>query len=237
MANATAQRWLAEIDKRLNARDFIGASDALDNAEKDWAQTQSDPNPSFEIRSVNIQNALQVSQGREISRLDPKADVVNTFIKYARDAIASNRLTEALQNVNFALAVAPNYGAAKVLALQIKKQTQPCRFPERRRGRRSRNTRNLPLTRPMSRDNEPPIGRCWTIRGWILLLPHKRAIPSASWSTSWSLKRRPATAQQIAESNQLVRQANAVQQQGTPEAYQQALDLSETGFGDQSRQS
>src|SRR5208337_4576098 len=45
------------------------------------------------------------------------------------------------------------------------------------------------------------------------------------------LKRRPATAQQIAESNQLVRQANAVQQEGTPQAYQQALDLLKEALG------
>ncbi len=224
IANATAQRWLAEIDKRLNARDFLGAYDALDAAQKDWAQTQSDPNPSFEIRSVNIQNALQISQGRDISRLDPKADVVNTFIKYARDAMATNRLTEAQQNVNFALAVAPNYGAAKVLALQIKKQTDPTAFQKEAAAQIAEYTK-------LATDGTNIQGQR---TAYLALLDYQRLDPAFASQTrntvrelefDLGLRRRPATAQQVAESNQLVRRANTVQQDGSPDAFQQALDL------------
>jgi hypothetical protein len=231
IANATAQKWLAEIDKRLNARDYLGAYDALDAAQKDWAQTfPSDPNPSFEIRSINIQNALQISQGRDISRVDPKADVVNTFIKYARDAMASNRLIEAQQNVNFALAVAPNYGAAKVLALQIKKQTNPAAFQKEAAAqiieymKLAADTANIQGMKT----------------AYTALLDFARLDPAFEAQTrntvreleyNLGLKRRPATAQQIRDSNDLVRQANAAQQQGTPEAYQQALDLLKQALG------
>jgi hypothetical protein len=230
IANATAQRWLAEIDKRLNARDFLGAYDALDAAQKDWAQTQSDPNPSFEIRSINIQNALQVSQGRDITRLDPKADVVNTFIKYARDAMASNRLIEAQQNVNFALAVAPNYGAAKVLELQIKKQTDPRAFQKEAAAQIAEYTK-------LAADTSNVQGQRTAYNALIDYAKLDPAFASQTRSTlleleyTLGLKRRPATAQQIADSNQLVRRANALQQEGTPEAYQQALDLLKQALG------
>jgi len=224
IANANAERALAIIDQRLNARDFLGASDALEAAQRDWNQTQTSPNPSFEIRSINIQNALQISQGRDISRLDPKADVVNTFIKYARDAMATNRLTEAEQNVNFALAVAPNYGTAKVLALQIKKQTNPNAFQKEAAAQIAEFTK-------LAADKTNTQGQR---TAYLALLDYQRLDPAFAAQTrntilqleyDLQLKRRPATAQQVAESNQLVQQANSLQQQGTPEAYQQALDL------------
>jgi hypothetical protein len=224
IANANAQRALVVIDQRLNARDFLGASDALEAAQRDWDQTQSGPNPSFEIRSVNIQNALQISQGRNISRLDPKADVVNTFIKYARDAMATNRLPEAEQNVNFALAVAPNYGEAKVLALRIKKQTDPLAFQKEA-------TAQIAEYMKLAADKTNIQGQK---TAYLALLDYRSLDPAFAAQTRNSvlelefdlgLKRRPATPQQIAESNQLVRQANALQQSGSQDAYQQALDL------------
>lgn len=229
-ATDTAEKWLAEIDKRLAARDFLGAYDALDAAQKDWAQTQSDPNPSLEIRSINIQNALQISQGRDISRLDPKADVVNTFIKYARDAMAANRLTEAQQNVSFALAVAPNYGAAKVLALQIRKQTDPPGFQKEAAALIAQYTK-------LAADKTNVQGQR---TAYLALLDYQRLDPAFAAQTrntvrelefDLGLRRRPATAQQIAESNQLVRRANALQQEGSQDSFQQALDLLKQALG------
>lgn len=224
IANANAERALAVIDQRLNARDFLGASDALEAAQRDWDQTQTGPNPSFEIRSVNIQNALQISQGRDISRLDPKADVVNTFIKYARDDMAKNQLTEAEQNVNFALAVAPRYGAALVLALQIKKQTNPKAFQKEAAAQIAEYTK-------LAADKTNSQGQR---TAYLALLDYQRLDPAFAAQTrntvlqleyDLKLKRPPATAQQVAESNQLVRRADAVQQEGSQDSFQQALDL------------
>lgn len=224
IANANAQRALVVIDQRLNARDFLGASDALEAAQRDWDQTQSGPNPSFEIRRFNIQNALQISQGRDISRLDPKADVVNTFIKYAQDAMAVNRLAEAEQNVNFALAVAPNYGAAKVLALMIKKQTNPLAFQKEA-------TAQIADYMKLAADRTNLQGQK---TAYLALLDYARLDPAFAAQTrntvlelefDLGLKRRPATLQQVAQSNQLVRQANALLQGGSPDAYPQELEL------------
>ncbi len=128
IAVANAQKAIAAVNQLLAAKDFLGASDALDAAARDWGQSQSETYPPFDSLRQNIQNAVELSQGRDISSLDPKADIVNGFIKSAQDNLAAGKLTAATQNVNDALAVAPNYGTAKVLKLLIQKQTNPVKF-------------------------------------------------------------------------------------------------------------
>ena len=225
LAIANAQKDLAVIDQRLNARDFLGASDALAAAQRSWDQAQpGSPNPSFEIRRENIQNALQFTEGRDISRLDPKADVVNTFIKYAQDNLAAGRLDEALQNVNYALNVAPNFGTAKVLKLQIKKTTDPVGFQKEAASQ-------IAAYMKMAADAK---NRKAQSDAYNALLDYSRLDPKFAALTkdtvleleyNLGFKNRPASAKEIADSNALVQQADLLQQQGTPESYQGALDL------------
>jgi hypothetical protein len=102
---AGAQKAVKAINQLIIARDFLGASDALDGAIRAWNQTQQGTYPPFDNLRLTIQAAVELSQGREIARFDPKADVVNAFIKNARDALADGRLADAAQNVRDALAV------------------------------------------------------------------------------------------------------------------------------------
>ena len=224
IAVGNAQKAIGAINVKFNARNYLGASDSLDAAERDWSQTQEGTYPPFDNLRFNIQNALQLSAGRDISRLDPKADVVNTFIKYAQDSLAAGRLADAEANVNDALAVAPNYGAAKVLELMIKKQTDPTAFQKDA-------SAQIALYMKMATETTNPVGQK---TAYLALLDYSRLDPKFSAQTRTAiqeleydlkLRRRPATPGQIAEANQLVQQAAQVQQQATPEAYQQALGL------------
>ena len=221
---ASAQKEIVAINKLIVAKDFLGASDALDAAVREWNQSQVGSYPPFDLLRSTIQAAVELSQGREISRLDPKADVVNAFIKNAQDNLAAGKLTDAAQNVRDALAVAPNYGAAKVLQLMIKKQTDPAGFERDA-------SAQIATYLKMGADKTNVEGQK---TAYLALLDYSRLDPRFAAQTkgtiqeleySLGLARRPATAQQIARSNALVQQAGVIQQQGTAEGYQQALDL------------
>jgi len=221
---ADAQKAVTAINRLITAKDFLGASDALDAAVRAWNQTQQGTYPPFDNLRLTIQAAVELSQGREIARFDPKADVVNAFIKNARDALADGRLGDAAQNVKDALVVAPNYGEAKVLQLQIKKQTDPVGF------QKDAATQIATYLR-MSTERGNIEGQK---TAYLALLEYSKLDPKFAAQTrgtiqeleyALGLARRPATPQQVARSAALVREANLVQQQGTAEAWQQALDL------------
>ena len=221
---ADAQKAVRAVNRLITARDFLGASDALDAAVRAWNQTQQGTYPPFDNLRLTIQAAVELSQGREISRFDPKADVVNAFIKNARDALAEGRLADAAQNVKDALAVAPNYGEAKVLQLQIKKQTDPAGFQKDAAAQ-------IATYLKMSTERGNVEGQK---TAYLALLEYSRLDPKFAAQTrstiqeleyTLGLARRPATPQQVARSAALVRQANQVQQQGTTDAWQAALDL------------
>ncbi len=221
---ANAQKEVTAINKLVAARDYLGASDALDSALREWSQTQTGSYPPFDLLRQTIQAAMELSQGREISRLDPKADVVNAFIKNAQDNIAVGRLTVAMQNVKDALAVAPNYGAAKVLQLRIKKQTDPSGFERDAAAQ-------IATYLKMGADSTNVEGQK---TAYLALLDYSRLDPKFAAELrapiqeleySLGLVRRPPTPQQVARSSALVQQASLVQQPGTPQAFQSALDL------------
>jgi hypothetical protein len=221
---ANAQRAVTAINKLIATKDFLSASDALEAAVRSWSQNQEGTYQPFENLSATIKAAVELSQGREISPLDAKADVVNAFIRNAQDNLSAGKLGDASRNVNDALAVAPNYGAAKVLLLKIKKQTDPQGFQ-----RDAAAEVKTYMTMGADRGN---------IEGqktaYLALLDYSKLDPKFAAQTrgmiqeleyTLGLARRPPTAQQIAQSNDLVQRANAAQQQGSPEAYQSALDL------------
>ena len=54
--------------------------------------------------------------------------MVGAFIKNAKDNLVAGKLADAAQNVKDALSLAPNFSAAKVLQLTIRKQTDPIGF-------------------------------------------------------------------------------------------------------------
>ena len=224
LAIQSAQNAIAAITKKVGARDFLGASLDLDTAESTWERTQVGSYPPFDTLRQFIQNALDLSAGRDISRLDPKADVVNAFIKNPQDNLAAGRLADAERNVKDALAVAPNYGAAKVLQLMIKKQTDPVGF--------QKDARAQIATYVGMAGNSADSGGQKT--AYLALLDYSRLDPKFAVQLkgtiqeleySLGLARRPANPQQIRQSNQLVDRANALQQDGTQDSYQGALQL------------
>jgi hypothetical protein len=219
-----AQKAVTAINKLIVVKDFLGASDSLDTAVRAWSQNQEASYPPFDNLRLTIQAAVELSQGREISWLDAKADVVNAFIKNAQDNLAAGKLADATQNVKDALAVAPNYGAAKVLQLMIKKQTDPAGFQKDAMAQIATYMR-------MGADTSNIEGQK---TAYLALLDYSKLDPKFAAQTrgtiqeleyALGLARRPPTAQQIAQSTALVQQANVLQQQGTQEAYQGALDL------------
>ncbi len=225
IATSNAQKAVTSINKLIVAKQFLDASDALDVAVRAWtAGGQEGTYPPFDNLRQTIQAAVELSQGREISRLDAKADVVNAFLKNAQDNLAAGKLVDASQNVKDALAVAPNYGAAKVLQLLIKKQTDPTGF--QRDAAAQIDTYMKMGTQTSSVDDQKT--------AYLALLDYSKLDPKFAAQTrgtiqeleySLGLARRPPTPQQIGQSNALVQQANVTQQQGTQEAYQRALDL------------
>jgi len=221
---ANAQKAITVINGLITKKDFLGASDSLDTAVRAWNQTQDTTYPPFENLRLTIQAAVELSQGREISRLDAKADVVNAFIKNAQDNLAAGKLADASQNVKDALAVAPNYGTAKVLQLMIKKQTDPAGFQKDA-------TAQIATYISMGADKSNLQGQK---TAYLALQDYSKLDPKFAAQTRATIQeleytlgvaRRPPTAQQIAQSNALVQQANLAQQQGTQEAYQSALGL------------
>jgi hypothetical protein len=221
---SNAQKAIAAINKLIISKDFLGASDSLDAAVRAWNQTQEGTYPPFDNLKLTIQAAVELSQGREISRLDAKADVVNAFIRNAQDNLAAGKLADATQNVKDALAVAPNYGAAKVLQLMIKKQTDPAGFLRDATEQIAAAMKNA--VDATNREAQKT--------AYLALLDYSKLDPKFAAQTrgtiqeleyTLGLARRPATAQQAAQSNALVQRANATQQQGTSEAYLAALDL------------
>ena len=221
---ANAQKAINVINGLITKKDFLGASDSLDAAVRAWNQNQDTTYPPFENLRLTIQAAVELSQGREISRLDAKADVVNAFIKNAQDNLAAGKLADATQNVKDALAVAPNYGAAKVLQLMIKKQTDPAGFQKDA-------TAQIATYMSMGGDKNNLQGQK---TAYLALLDYSKLDPKFAAQTRATIQeleytlgvaQRPPTAQQIAQSNALVQQANLAQQQGTQEGYQNALDL------------
>lgn len=225
LAIANAQKDLTLIDQLLSEGNYLRANDALNSAQAVWEKAQpGSPNPAFEIRRENIQNALQGTEGREISHLDPKADAVNTFIKYAQDNLAAGRLAEAEKNVNYALTVAPNFGTAKVLALLIMKTTDPVAFQKKA-------TTEIATYMKMASDAK---SRDDQNTAYNALLDYSGLDPKFAALTksailelrySLGILPRPPNAKEIAESNALVQQADLMQQQGTQDAYANAQDL------------
>jgi tetratricopeptide (TPR) repeat protein len=149
---------------------------------------------------------------------------VNAFIKNAQDNLAAGKLTDATQNVKDALVVAPNYGTAKVLQLQIKKQTDPAGFQKDAK-------EQIATYMKMGADSSNLEGQK---TAYLALQDYSRLDPKFAAQTKETIKeleytlglaRRPPTAQQVAQSNALVQRANETQQQGTQAAYQGALDL------------
>jgi hypothetical protein len=221
IAIGNAAKAIAAIKARFEAKDYLGANDLLDAAERTWGQTQKGSYPLFDNLRQNIQTALDLSAGRDISRLDPKADVIYTFIRYAQDSLAAGKLKEAAANVKDALAVAPNYGAAKVLDLKIKKQTDPAGF-------KTEAAEQIASFVNMAKDPARQKTAYLALLDYASLDPaFKVQLKDVMLELEYSLgiTPRPATPQQVAQYGTLVRQANQVQQAGTPEAYQQALDL------------
>ncbi|HEY9593885.1 MAG TPA: hypothetical protein VHE79_05370, partial [Spirochaetia bacterium] len=224
IAIQSAQGAIASITRMVKNRDYLSASVALDAAESAWGQTQEGTYPPFDNLRQNIQNALDLSQGRDISRLDPKADVVNAFIKNAQDNLSAGRLADAERNVKDALAVAPNYGAAKVLELMIKKQTDPAGFQKDAQAQINQYI-------AMAADAGSPAGQK---TAYLALLDYSRLDPSFATRLrgtiqeleySLGLARRPPTPQQIRQSDDLMARAAAVQDAGTMAAWQEALRL------------
>jgi hypothetical protein len=150
--------------------------------------------------------------------------VVNAFIKNAQDNLAAGKLAAATQNVKDALAVAPNYGTAKVLQLTIKKQTDPAGF--------QRDAAAQIATYMKMGEDKGNIDGQKT--AYLALLDYSRLDPKFAAQTQKTIQnleydlglaRRPPTAQQVAQSIALVQQANATQQQGTQDGFVAALGL------------
>ena len=225
LAIANSQKDLAVIDQLLNEGNYLRANDALNSAQAVWEKAQpGSPNPAFEIRRENIQNALQGTVGREISRLDPKADAVNTYIKYAQDNLAAGQLAEAEKNVNYALTVAPNFGTAKVLALLIKKTTNPIVFQKEATAEIAKYMKMA--TDAKNRDDQNAALNA--LLDYSSLDPKFAALAAGAileLRYSLGILPRPPNPREIADSNALVQQADLLQQQGTPDAYASAQDL------------
>jgi len=222
LAVATAQKSLVNINRFVAQGDYLAASDALDAAVRAWNDANPDaPYAPFDNLRLSIQNAVEVSRGRQIARSDPKADVVNAFVKNARDALSSGRFDDATQNVKDALAVAPNYGAAKVLLLQIKKQTDPVGF-------KKEADAQIAFYIRLSSDRGKQTEAYNALLDYSSLDPKlAEQIRPTLQQLAYDLgfKKRPPSAAQVAQSAALVRQATAIAQTGTAEAYQRALEL------------
>ena len=132
--------------------------------------------------------------------------------------------------------MAPNYGAAKVLQLMIKKQTDPAGFQKDA-------TAQIDTYMNMAEDRGNREGQK---TAYLALLDYSKLDPkfaaqtkarrSRSWSTpSGSPVGRPPPSRSPSRMHWCSRH-NLTQQQGTPEAYQAALDAAEAGPADQSRQ-
>jgi hypothetical protein len=225
IAIATAQKAVTAIKARFKAGDYQGSSDALDEAEALWAKAHPDePYPLFTGLRQDIQNALVINAGRTLYRYDPRADVVNTFIRYAQDNLAHNRLKEAQANVNDALAVAPNLGTARLLDLKIKKQNDPEAFQKEALAQ-------IDSYIKAATDKEHP-ERYREIYNALIdygnLDPaFKQKVEKTVQELRYDLgmEQRPATLKQKKQAADKVRQADALQQQGTTEAWNQARAL------------
>jgi hypothetical protein len=218
-----AQKAITAINRKIAAKDYLGASDDLDTAERAWNETGQGTYPSFDLLRQNIQNALDLSQGRDLSRLDPKAAVVTAFMNNAQAALEAGRLEDAASNVRDALAVAPNYGAAKVLKLRIQKQTDPVGFQKEAAAQ-------IAMYMKMALDSTNTQGQK---DAYLALLDYSRLDPKFEAQTKATIQeleyqlnlvRRPATPQQVAQSNALVQEASRLSQEGTQDAYTRALE-------------
>jgi hypothetical protein len=218
-----AQKSIAAVNKKIAAKDYLGASDDLDGAERAWNETGQGTYPSFDLLRQNIQNALDLSQGRDLSRLDPKAAVVAAFMNNAQAALEAGRLEDAAGNVRDALAVAPNYGLAKVLKLRIQKQTDPVSFQKDA-------AEQIAMYMTMALD---PGNKQGQKDAYLALLDYSKLDPKFEAQTRATIQeleyqlglvRRPATPQKVAESNALVQEASRLSQEGTQDAYNRALE-------------
>ena len=221
-AVANAQKAIVVINRLVASQDYLGASDALDAAVKAWNLSQDSPYPAFDDLRITIQAARDLDQ--QISRLDPKADVVSAFIKNAKDNLAAGKFADAAQNVRDALALAPNYSTAKVLQLMIRKQTDPVGF---QRDAASQIQTYLSMARDST--NQKGLRTAYlALKDYSQLDPKFQAQTGdviRELSYTLGVVPRPPTAQQIAQANALVQQADLIQQAGTREAYDRALAL------------
>ena len=63
-----ATKAIVAIRGRFDAKDYLGASDLLDAAERLWSQTQVGTYPLFDNLRQNIRNALDLERRHAISR-------------------------------------------------------------------------------------------------------------------------------------------------------------------------
>jgi hypothetical protein len=221
---ADAQKAVTAINRFIGNRDFLRASDALDAAVRSWNQAGQGTYQPFDTLRLTIQAAQEISRGREISRFDPKADVVNAFIKNAQDALAVGALADAAQDVRDALAVAPNFGAGKVLQLRIRKQADPAAFERDAAAR-------IAVLRRMAADDRNRDGQK---AAYLELQDYAQLDPKFDAPTrdirqklelSLGIARKQTSDAQKIRSAALTRQADLVQQAGTEEALLRALDV------------
>lgn len=219
-----ANKAIANINQLVASKAFLKASDALSTAENDWNSSHTETYKPFDAIKESIQNALALSLGRDISPLDPKAQYVNGFLDSAQKNLNAGRLALAKQNVNDALAAAPNYGKAKVLLLQIQKQTDPKAFD-------TAAAQQIALYMANARDATNKQGQS---DAYNALLDYSTLDPKFAAQLKSTIQEleyelgivaRPASAAQKAQANDLAAQAVAQAQLGTVEGYAAAFDL------------
>jgi TolA-binding protein len=150
---------------------------------------------------------------------------VNALLASSQANLTASRFNDALQNVTDALTVAPNYGAARVQMLRIRRastdrasfqkeaQVQIDRYREIANGSTNHSELSSVYLALLSYSSLDAVFKA-QLAPLIQELKYKLGI-----------EQRPPTPQQIAQANELVRRARALAQQGTEESYKQAVDL------------
>lgn len=220
---AGAQKNEADIRALINKPDYPAAKDRLDAALAAWPSNLGTYQPYIDLQQ-QIQNGLAATQGLTFDRRDPRADVVNAFLNASQVNLTALKLNEAAQNVADALTVAPNYGAARVLELKIRRQTDPAVF---QKAADSEITAYRKLATE-SADRGQLNGVYLALLSYSSLdATFKVQLAPLIQELRYKLniEPRPATPQQIAQADSLLRQARTIAQQGTEQSYQQALAL------------
>ncbi|NBC28594.1 MAG: hypothetical protein GVY29_01215 [Spirochaetes bacterium] len=224
------RQLVQEAEQQYDAEQYQTAFDTLENAQETWARTHpNEQNPEVQALLRYVNAALNLEGSRELAETEPLYPVLSNYLYVAREdfveaqelldegqpSAAERRLVRADENLTNVTAVRPLNWEARVLKLRILQLQNAENFDEIFERR---------YEDALDQRDENPQEALTSLETLAALNPDYPGLQQAIIDLEIDLGIRPdpVTQAQIAESNQLLQEAQGIVQGGAGQAQTQA---------------